>query len=186
MKIHVLVAAAVLLGPSVQQPAPGAASSGTADDSVVAGPRAGRAGRRGPRQAGDHRLHAAEHDGADDRRDHRPGRQLPAALDEPRGARAGQLPSTRWASRRSCCVTASAPSIAIRSSSATPARHSHRSIARRRVAHRSGSHRLHGVLGGRTPGVLGVDAFRRGQPGRGRSDRSRQQPAGLRGARRIP
>ena len=63
------------------------------------------------------------------------------------------------------------------------ARDTHGAIARGRVAHRTRSHRHHGVLRRRASRVERLHAFRRRQGRRRRSDRSRQQPSGLCGAR---
>ena len=51
------------------------------------------------------------------------------------------------------------------------------------MAHRAGSHRHDGILGGRPSRVQRVDAFRQRQRERVRSDRSREQPARLRDSR---
>ena len=185
MRFSVLIVALAGIAVTAQQPPP-APPILQEPQTLLLWPevRPGAQGRRGSRQAGAHRLHAAEHHRADDRGHHRAGRQLPAPVDEPRGARAGQL-LQRDGHRRLRAALPARPAV-------SPSDRARRRAARDPHCARSRASGVAlapdriGFMGFSAGGHLAssaVDAFRRRQPERRRSDRSRQQPAGLRGAR---
>ena len=128
-------------------------------------------------------LHAAKHDGPDDRCHRGARRRLSRAVDEQRRPDSREL--SQLARHRG--VRAEVPPRSELSASHRAWRHaagdSHAAIACGGMASCAGPHRRHGLFGRRPSRIDGVHAVRSRQRSVGRCDRSRQQPARFRDPR---
>jgi len=158
-------------------------SSRRASSSSLAGCGAWRPRDRGPRYPHDDRLPAAHDCAGYDGRGRVPRRWLHASGHEPRRPAGGELSELSRHGRIRSEVPARAALQPSDRNRRRTARHPDRARKGCRVEHRAGSHRHHGIFGGRTSGGHGIDALRRRQARRGRSARQAVQPPGFRGAR---